>query len=248
MIDLHTHILPGIDDGPTDWDQSMELARALSGAGVTAVAATSHIKPPTWNNRSETLAELRGELKDRLRAESIPLEIHPGAEQWGCGSVLDRLVKGRGQPYGTGSAVLLEFHPIEGPRLFEQRLDFLWEHDIVVVLAHVERYKIFEGRQGFSRLSRLVDKGLVAQVNLGSLGRGFGWSRGGAAKKMVRAGLVGLVCGDCHRAQDVPPAYDRGLKALEKIGGSEAVERLLTRNPKRLLEGIEVDPWSPPQY
>lgn len=248
MIDLHTHILPGIDDGPKDWDESLALARALIGAGVTEVAATSHMKPPTWDNRSKALAELREDLEARLKAEDLSLQIHPGAEHWWCGSVLDRLVKGGGQPYGTGTAALLEFHPLEGPRLFEQRLDRLWSHGIVVVLAHVERYKIFEGRSGFQRLSGLVDKGLVAQVNLGSLGRGFGWSRGGAAKKLVQAGLVGLVCGDCHRAQDVAPAYDRGLKALEKIGGSAAVERLLSRNPRRLLEGIEVDPWSPPQY
>ena len=248
MIDLHTHILPGIDDGPTDWDDSIALARALSQAGVQAVAATSHMKPPTWDNRATDLAALRSRLEERLREEEISLELHPGAEHWWCGAVLDRLVAGGGQPYGTGTAALLEFHPLEGPRLFEQRLDRLWSHGIVIVLAHVERYKIFEGKAGFRRLEGLVEKGLVAQVNLGSLGRGFGWSRGGAAKKMIQAGLVGLVCGDCHRAQDVGPAYDRGLKALEKIGGSSAVDRLLCRNPSRLLEGIEVDPWSRPQY
>lgn len=248
MIDLHTHILPGIDDGPLDWDESMALARALAEAGVTAVAATSHIKPPNWNNRSKALARLRGELSERLAEAEVPLQIHPGAEHWWCGSVLDRLLKGGGQPYGTGTAVLLEFHPLEGPRLFEERLRRLWDKGIVVVLAHVERYQIFAGKAGFKKLHGLVERGLVAQVNLGSLGRGFGWSRGGIAKKMLQAGLVGLVCGDCHRAQDVGPAYDRGLKALEKLGGSAAVERLLLRNPERLLEGIEVDPWSPPQF
>ncbi len=248
MIDLHTHILPGIDDGPTDWDDSLALARALSQAGVTAVAATSHMKPPTWDNRAEALTGLRVELSQRLDEEGVRLQIHPGAEHWWCGAVLDRLVAGGGQTYGTGTAALLEFHPIEGPRLFEQRLDRLWEHGIIIVLAHVERYKIFEGRDGFRRLARLVDKGLVAQVNLGSLGRGFSWSRGGAAKRMVQAGLIGLACGDCHRVKDVEPAYDRGLKALEKLGGTGVVERLLWRNPTRLLDGIEVDPWSPPQF
>ena len=96
MIDLHTHILPGIDDGPQDWDQSLALARALSDAGVTEVAATSHIKPPIWPNSREGLAELRNELTIKLSEEEIELIIHPGGEHWWCGAVLDDLAQGLG--------------------------------------------------------------------------------------------------------------------------------------------------------
>ena len=77
MIDLHTHILPGIDDGPKDWDDSLALASALSAAGVTDVAATSHIKPPIWPNAAAALAQLREQLKKRLAEQEIALTIHP---------------------------------------------------------------------------------------------------------------------------------------------------------------------------
>lgn len=245
MIDLHTHILPGIDDGPVDWDQSLNLARALSDVGVTEVAATSHIKPPIWPNTHDRLAELRSELADKLVELGIDLKIHAGAEHWWCGAVLDGLAEGSGQPYGQGRAFLVEIQPNDDPPLFEERLYSLQRKGFKPVLAHVERYRIFDGRKGRVRLSKLVDRGIAAQINLGTLGRGLGWARGGNAKKFLLDGLVGLVCGDCHSAEDVPAAYDVGLKQLLKLGGDSAVERLLRRNPKSLLAGKEVDPWVP---
>jgi hypothetical protein len=77
------------------------------------------------------------------------------------------------------------------------------------------------------------------------LARGFGWSRGGNAKKFLKAGLIGLVCGDCHRASDVDIAYGRGLDALRGIVGDDGVGYLMQGNPGRLLRGLEVDPWRP---
>lgn len=245
MIDLHTHILPGIDDGPKDWDDSLALASALSAAGVTDVAATSHIKPPIWPNAAAALAQLREQLKKRLAEQDIALTIHPGAEHWWCSEVLDELGEGRGQPYGTGRAFLIEFRPGDEPALFEERLVRLQRAGLRPVLAHVERYRIFDGKKGMKRLAKLVDRGVCAQINLGTLGRGFGWARGGNAKKFLVAGLVGLVCGDCHDAADVGPAYGAGLTALRKLGGDAVVRRLMVRNPTSLLAGREVDPWDP---
>ena len=245
MIDLHTHILPDIDDGPVDWQESLGLAHALCAAGVTEVAATSHIKPPIWPNGAAALAALRDELKERLVQEDLELKIHPGAEHWWCGAVLDDLAEGKGQPYGEGRSFLVEIRPSDDPPLFEERLYRLQRAGFKPVLAHVERYKIFDGKKGRKRLRTLVDRGITAQINLGTLGRGFGWARGGNAKRFLVDGLVGLVCGDCHRADDVAPAYETGLAELRKLGGESAVERLLRRNPAALLSGKEVDPWVP---
>ena len=245
MIDLHTHILPGIDDGPQDWDQSLALARALSAAGATEVAATSHIKPPIWPNTQEGLAGLRAELTTKLEEEEIDLIIHPGGEHWWCGAVLDELAQGLGQPYGQGKAFLVEIQPNDDPPLFEERLYALQRAGYKPVLAHVERYRIFDGRKGRLRLRNLVERGIAAQVNLAILGRGFGWARGGNAKKFLLDGLIAIVCGDCHSAEDVPAAYGKGLEQLRALGGDYAVDRLLRRNPASLLAGKEVDPWAP---
>jgi protein-tyrosine phosphatase len=245
MIDLHTHILPGIDDGPKTWDDSLALAKALSEAGVSEVAATSHIKPPVWPNEPQPLADLRAELVRKLEALGIALVIHPGAEHWYCGAVLDSLAEGGGQPYGNVRAFLVEIHPNDDPPLFDERLYSLQRQGLKPVLAHVERYRIFEGKKGRLRLRGLVERGITAQINLGTLGRGFGWARGGNAKRFLMDGLVGLVCGDCHSSDDVPAAYETGLSALRKLGGESAIQRLLTRNPRSLLAGKEVDPWQP---
>ena len=245
MIDLHTHILPGIDDGPADWDQSLALARALSEAGVTEVAATSHIKPPIWLNTPSELAELRDELTLKLEEAGIELVIHPGGEHWWCGVVLDDLAQGLGQPYGQGKAFLVEIQPNDDPPLFEERLYALQRVGLKPVLAHVERYRIFDGAKGRQRLRKLVERGIAAQINLAILGRGFGWARGGNAKKFLLDGLVGLVAGDCHSAEDVPAVYGKGLERLRALGGDYAVDRLLNRNPACLLAGKEVDPWVP---
>lgn len=245
MIDLHTHILPGIDDGPVDWAESLSLAQALQDAGVTEVAATSHIKPPIWPNDQAGLKALRAELDERLDARGIQLTVHAGAEHWWCGAVLDDLAQGLGQPYGVGKAFLIEIQPNDDPPLFEERLYRLQRAGYKPVLAHVERYRIFDGRKGRLRLRTLVERGIAAQVNLGSFGRGLGWARGGNAKKFLLDGLVAVVCGDCHRADDVPAAYGKGLRQLRALGGDSAVERLLRRNPASLLAGKEVDPWVP---
>jgi protein-tyrosine phosphatase len=245
MIDLHTHILPGIDDGPEAWSDSLALARALVEAGVTEVSATSHIKPPHWLNEPSGLAALREQLIAELAEQGLALEIHPGAEHWWCGEVLDSLQRGGGQPYGQGRAFLVEIHPPDRPTMFAERLFALRRSGLLPVLAHVERYALFDGKAGLERLEQLVAQGIVAQINLGSLARGFGWSRGGNAKKFLKAGLVGLVCGDCHRASDVEIAYGRGLDALRSVVGDGGVAYLMQGNPGRLLRGLEVDPWRP---
>ena len=184
MIDLHTHILPGIDDGPVDWAESLSLAQALQDAGVTEVAATSHIKPPIWLNDQAGLKALRAELRRALGCARDQATVHAGAEHWWCGAVLDDLAQGLGQPYGVGKAFLIEIQPNDDPPLFEERLYRLQRAGYKPVLAHVERYRIFDGRKGRLRLRTLVERGIAAQVNLGSFGRGLRVKHWGERKEV----------------------------------------------------------------
>ena len=171
MIDLHTHILPALDDGPASTDASLEMARTAAAAGTRAMATTSHVAH-VFSLDPEQIVHAREALAARLAYEGIDLELLAGGE-----IAHDRLPELddeslRTLTLGGGSYLLLEcpFTPI-GDGL-EPLVDDLHERGFDVLLAHPERSMSFQRDPGL--LASLVDQGALAQVTVGSLTGHFG--------------------------------------------------------------------------
>jgi protein-tyrosine phosphatase len=202
VIDLHTHILPGLDDGPGNTAGALAMARAAVAAGTRAVATTSHINR-SFGLGPEDLAEARAGLSAELAAAGIELELLGGGE-----IAPERLPdlsddQLRALTLGPGGCILLEcpFPPIGAA--MELMVADLQRRGFSVLLAHPERSATFQREP--RRLQRLVEMGATAQVTAGSLDGGFGETARRAALRMLEAGHVHVIASDSHDPAYRPP-------------------------------------------
>lgn len=234
MIDLHTHVLPGIDDGPTTIEGSLAMARAAAADGTRVMVATPHVN---WyhHNDAGTIARLTDELNERLRMESIAVEIRAGAEiamtrvEDIDPEELDRL------RLGGGPWVLLEppFTPIatglDGVAMALQSAGHR------VVLAHPERCPALHREPQL--VESLVRDGVLTSVTAGSLVGRFGGEVRRFARRLVEQGLVHNVASDAHDSMRRPPTMAADLREAG-LGG--LAEWLVEAVPAAILSGEEI--------
>lgn len=235
MIDLHCHLCFGVDDGPKTADEAVSLARALTGAGVSQVACTPHVRPDKgWMNTLPVQADLHARLDEVLGEAGVSLPHARGAEHYFDAQVFEEPVKERLVPYGDSRWLLVEL-PYQGPPpdLFGP-LFRLRQQGYRVMLAHLERFPY--ACDDDEVLDRLVSGGYLIQVNLGSLAGAYNRAHRKAAERLVAKGYAAIACGDCHRAADVSAYVEKGLRALRKLVGDPGLRRLTVDNPKALLD------------
>jgi protein-tyrosine phosphatase len=236
VIDLHCHVLPGIDDGPQTIEASLALARAAQSAGTRTLVATPHVNW-RYRNDAETIARLVGELSDRVRAEGLSIEIRPGAEIAMTriaeldDAELSRLRLGGGpwilvEPPFTAAATGL------GPTLLE-----LQSRGQRVVLAHPERCPAFQREPDLLR--SLVCEGILTSITAGSLVGGFGAEVRRFTVELVREGIVHNVASDAHDHLTRAPSI---LVELEQAGLGPLGDWLTHAVPGAILEGREIPP------
>jgi protein-tyrosine phosphatase len=241
VIDLHSHLLPGIDDGPPDDAGSIAMARAAVEAGIVAMAATPHIDHAHRVAVGE-LKRRRERLQTLLSAEGVALEILQGGELTGA-----RLMELSAEELsvltlGGGSYLLLEcpFTPVGS--MFEHLVFRAQSLGFEVLLGHPERSPEFAGRP--ERLASLVERRVLVQVTSGSLAGHFGRTVQRATIEMLAEGLVHVVSSDAHEAQRRRPDLLGGIEALERLvpGVGEHAAYWTQTVPAAIVGGAEVEP------
>jgi protein-tyrosine phosphatase len=242
VIDLHSHILPGLDDGAQTLADSVELARAAAAGGVRAIAGTPHVRhdyPTTVDEMEEALAAVRTAVAD----EGIPIEILPGGElalEW-----VNRLTPDELRRFGLGgnpAYVLVEMPYLGWPLGLERIFRGLLTNGITPVLAHPERNP--EAQTDLDRVGLVAREGALIQLTAASLdGRGGRRARA-AALKLVEQGVAHLVASDAHGASVRAVGFDGVLDAV----GDESLAHWLTEGvPSAIVNGtvIPVRPEGP---
>ena len=240
VIDLHAHVLPGLDDGPRTVAESLTLARAAVAAGTRVMVATPHV-----NERYTAAVNAVPGAVDALQAqfvrEDIPLDLRPGAEiamsRLGMldDAALERLALGGGQ------WVLLEA-PLRGPADVPRAVAAVRERGRGAVLAHAERCEAL--RREPAMLRQLVRDGALVSITADSLAGHFGEGVRRFALLLLREGLVHNVASDAHDAQRRPPGGAAGKRAADRaVPGASALWTWLTEEvPAAVLEGGSVPP------
>lgn len=239
VIDLHSHLLAGIDDGPETIEGSVELARAAVSAGTRTMLATPHVSA-RYPNDAATIAQLVVETRTRLASEEVPLEVLGGAEV-----ALTRVPELdpselSSLSLGGGPWILLEppFSPSAGP-LSEMVLEIQrWGHRIL--LAHPERCPAFHRNP--SMLDALARSGVLLSLTAGSLVGSFGDAVRRFALELVQEELVHNVASDAHDTIRRPPGVSH---ELEEAGLGLLAEWLTVDVPEAILAGREI-PTRPP--
>ncbi|NLG69821.1 MAG: hypothetical protein GX496_09750 [Firmicutes bacterium] len=250
FVDIHHHLLPGLDDGPRDWGQALELAREAARAGIRTVVATPHVRPgrPGPPTRA-AVVERVDELRSRLASEGVELEVLPGAEVYPVPD-LPRWLAGEGGAsweLGQGSQVrylLLDLPFDRLPPNFDRLIFEVALAGVTPVIAHPERNRQLAERPQL--LAPLVEQGAVVQVTAGSLVGGFGREAQQAGLWLVRRGLARVVATDAHDVvRRSPLAMREAWRHLSRHVGVAMAEHLCIRWPLQVARGEPLDAASP---
>jgi protein-tyrosine phosphatase len=237
LIDLHSHILPGIDDGAGSFDDSLAIARTCVADGIEVLAATPHVRDD-YPTSAETMERLVGELRDALEAEQVPLDVRRGGEvavDW-----LERLPPETLKRFGLGgnpAYLLVEFPYYGWPLTLVDRVFHLRLEGITVVLAHPERSAEVQGN--LERLRPLVDLGVLVQLTAASVDGRLGRGAEDAALGLIERGLAHMIASDAHTAR----IREGGLAAAVGAVGDEALGRWLSFEvPWAIVDGAPLPP------
>ena len=225
MIDLHFHCLPGIDDGPRDWDAAVALCRAAAADGVKTIVATPHVLRDRWTNESAAARdELVVRLNDLLNGE---IAVLPGCEYYFSSDAIELWEQGAAGPLtglNRSSYLLIEFPATRIPSQAESVLYELSLLGVTPLIAHPERNLVFAEQP--QKLERLVDIGALTQITASSITGAFGTAAAEASDDFVRRGLVHVVASDSHSLEKRPPSMSAAREAARQRWGRD-VEQLL---------------------
>jgi protein-tyrosine phosphatase len=239
MIDLHLHLLPSVDDGPKDLDQSLLFARALVEAGVDRAVVTPHIDE--WTSQVlpnvATVASRTAMLQAQLRAHSIPLRLWPGGECYLSDDLVQRARDRTVPTFGPGDCLLVEMAEQQPLYSGGHVLSQLRLAGVRVLLAHPERYAFVQTRPEV--VDELVELGVMMQVTASAFRRSSDSRRGQIAEVLLRRGQVHIVASDGHNDKAVLGMLE-GLDRLTELAGEMTVRLLTVENPRALLESTEM--------
>jgi protein-tyrosine phosphatase len=240
VIDLHCHVLPGVDDGVRTLEEAVELARAAEADGVTAIAATPHVRND-YPTSAETMEAKVAEVNDAVREAGIGVEILPGGE-----IAIDFLAELEGDGVfrfglaGNPKLLLLEFPYYGWPLNIADVVFGMRARGVVPLIAHPERNA--EARESPERLRALADGGAYFQITAASLDGRLGRTTKGAALRLVELGLAHVIASDAHH----PGIRATGMTAARAALGDDALGRWLTKDvPAALVAGEEPPPRPP---
>lgn len=223
MIDLHCHILPGVDDGAKNMEDSMDMARTAVEEGITHILATPHYKNGHWDIVKEDILPLVDEVQAELDARGIPLTIFPGQEVRINGELMEDIESDDIQFIDEGNQyVLIEFPTSSIPAYTESLFFELQRSGVTPIIVHPERNHAVLKDPNI--LLPFVERGALAQLTAASYTGGFGKEIQQVSTKLIEADLVHFIASDAHnvksRSFHMRAAFDR----LEKEYGKNKVE------------------------
>ncbi|WP_096550711.1 tyrosine-protein phosphatase [Ureibacillus thermosphaericus] len=232
MIDIHSHILYGVDDGPKTFEESITMLETAAAEGITDIISTSHASHPQFDVSSNDVIEQVQELQNELEIRQVPLTIHIGHEARISETIVERCLTKQTHLLANSNYLLLELPSSTVPPYTINIIRELLIHDITPIIAHPERNKSIAEKP--ARLERLIREGAVAQVTAGSLAGHFGRSVQQLSLDLVRANLVHTYGSDVHHLTTRPFLFNEGLSFLEKKKELDAIDILLENNARIL--------------
>ncbi|MDY0041895.1 MAG: CpsB/CapC family capsule biosynthesis tyrosine phosphatase [Desulforhabdus sp.] len=244
MIDLHNHMLPGLDDGAVDWEESLAMARLAVRDGIRGVVCTPHWLRGAYETSRSVVLEKAALLREKLQDRKIPLEIYPGSELRLDTALLNK-IKSREilTLNDNGRYALLELPPVVISEHVER---FLWElcsQGITPILGHPER-NFFLQRQP-TKLANWIKRGALVQITGASLLGHFGRSAQEFAQLLIEHHMVHVLATDAHGMQNRPPVLSAAHHLAEQIMGKEYAARLVCETPKCIVQGVPVPTEAP---
>ncbi len=239
MIDIHTHILPGVDDGARTMEDAVAMVKAAVRAGTRTIVATPHMLHPQWSVDAEIALKTAEELRVELARKRIKVNVHVGGEVYLREDLVEQFDDRRILPLcGTGRYMLIELPFNHEPSETRQRFRHLQSEGIHPVVAHPERNMAFA--RDPDQVQQLRNSGVPIQIDAGSFFGSFGDRAKLLADRWLADGCVDAIASDTHSLKRRPPSLKKAAKYVRKQAGSSAEDWVTFEAPRRILAGERV--------
>lgn len=245
MIDIHSHILPGLDDGAADLSVSLEMARAYVDQGVTCVACTPHILPGIYHNTGPAIREAVAALSERLAEAGLSLRLVAGADNHMVTDFVPGLQSGKLLSIADTPYVLVEPPHHVAPTRMEDLFFNLMVSGYIPVLTHPERLTWIEDK--YDIIQHLAHHGVWMQITAGSVLGRFGSRPRYWADRMMSEGLVHVVASDAHNMSKRPPDCAAAFDLVSRQIGAQEAQHLFVTRPAGIVSGCRPHDMPAPQ-
>lgn len=250
MIDLHNHLLPGIDDGAKKLEDTLQFLRLAARDGIRTVTATPHMKPGVYDNSREQILERVNMVREAQKGdEAEAVTLLPGAEVYFTADLPERARGGLLMTVADrGRYLLLELPYQQIPLRVDDTIFQMRLLGITPIMAHPERVAYY--LDDLERVAASVRLGALTQVTGASITGRFGTKARDFARRLLERNLVHVLASDSHDVRHRPPVLSEAVRAAAALIGPEAARRLVEDNPRAILEGREVEtaePLPPPR-
>jgi len=236
LIDLHSHLLPGIDDGAKDLATSLAMARMAAADGITTIACTPHILAGVYNNNGPAIRRAVAQLAESIAKAGIPITLVTGADVHIAPDLGVQLRDGRTLTLNNSRYLLLEPpHHVLPPRL-EDLIFGLQAAGYFPIVTHPERLSWIEGH--YDLIRRLVSSSVLMQITAGSVMGRFGRGPRYWAERMLDEGLCHLLATDAHNTEQRAPRLAEARDVVAQWLGDDEAINLVVRRPQGVLDNL----------
>jgi len=242
FVDLHSHLLPGLDDGPASLQETVEMLRFAYQRRTRGIVATPHVFQPMFSTPGpvELHDAFTGLMKHLHQLSDDPehsflgeMAIYLGSENLFSPEFLEAVANREVVALNGSRYLLVEFPPFLSYHFVESAIEQILAVELIPVLAHVERYQFFHRRPG--RLGNLRHRGCVIQINAESLEEGSLGEEARLAQSLTRRGLLDVIASDGHGVGARPPDMQGAFERLSKGFPEESLHTWMWENPVRIL-------------
>ena len=244
MIDIHCHLLPGLDDGVKTEEEAIECLRIAEEDGIRTLVMTPHISEGVYDVSADAIRAAAAKLRERAGQEGIDIDIRIGSDNHLSADFIQKLQEGKILSLNeTGKYILMELPKQIVPGrvhelLFRMRLAGYWP-----VLTHPERNHFL--RTDLSFLMGLVRMGCLVQVTAASVEGEFGEEAEAASLVMLRRRMVHVIASDAHSKNSRPPVLSGAVERASEIVGEAEARKMVFDVPSAILQGTEIQLESP---
>ena len=236
IIDIHSHVLYGVDDGSRTLKESLEIIDYLKSVGIYDIVLTSHyIKDTKYESDVKTRTEILEKLKSKLNDKDVKLYL--GNEVYLCDELVELYKNKKITTLNNSKYMLVELPLVNYFSNFQNVLCEINELGLIPVMAHPERYRFIQKNK--KRINEILDYGCLLQCNIDSLTGKYGRDAKRVMKWLLKNDLVTFVATDTHRVGD-KVKLEKAYKKLKKLVGEERYEELTYSNPKRILNSKNI--------
>ena len=233
MIDMHSHIIPSIDDGSSSVQETFNMIKEAKKSGFTDIICTSHFLLDYYEPAPQEIIFWKDKLQQVLEYKNVDVNLHSGMEIY-ISNKLEQLIKeNKVLTLDESRYMLIELPLSTSINYLDHILFALQSLSIKPIIAHPERYKCVQDDPGL--VQEYIDKGALIQCNYGSILELYGKKAKQTIKILLKENQVDFLGSDCHTENTIYPIIPHAIKKIKKIIGNEAFYKISTENPKKVL-------------